>query len=101
MIDHYAGSVTYDATRFMEKNVDTLFSSSHEVMAESAVPLVSAMFESLGEALRSKRPPSIGHQFRSQMIDLAAALMASHLHYIRFAFFFFFFFERVLGRSLL
>ena len=81
-LHHYAGTVQYETTGFVEKNKDTLFGDLIRMGQMSSVPLVQALFAK-DDADQKKRPPTAGYQFKNQVLALCETLTACHPHYIR------------------
>jgi len=81
-VEHYAGSVTYDARSFPAKNKDTLFVSLVMCMQESASSFVLSLFpEDVSDD--KKAPATAGTQIRQSASYLVKRLSACTPHYIR------------------
>jgi len=81
-VEHYAGSVTYDAKGFPAKNKDTLFVSLVMCMQESASSFVHGLFpEDVSDD--KKAPATAGTQIRQSASYLVQRLSACTPHYIR------------------
>mmetsp|Transcript_26235 Transcript_26235/g.38878 ORF Transcript_26235/g.38878 Transcript_26235/m.38878 type:complete len:1321 (+) Transcript_26235:88-4050(+) len=83
-IRHYAGDVCYNAMYFIEKNTDALYEDVMKVMRSSRSPFIAELFADRrsGEE-KSKRPPTIGVQFRKHLGDLVSTLRNCKPHYVR------------------
>jgi len=80
-IRHYAGNVTYDTSLFLEKNADSFYSSLKSTMSTSQVPLVASVFrEAVGA---SRKPLSIGSQFKEQVLRMERDLRRAQPRYVR------------------
>jgi hypothetical protein len=89
LINHYAGSVKYNITGFLEKNKDELVTNLKEVMETSEDLFIRDVLfprksNSNSDNLfgRSKKE-SQGRQFRKQLKNLMSTLNSSKPHYIR------------------
>mmetsp|Transcript_15776 Transcript_15776/g.23714 ORF Transcript_15776/g.23714 Transcript_15776/m.23714 type:complete len:1310 (+) Transcript_15776:128-4057(+) len=83
-IRHYAGDVCYNATYFIEKNTDALYEDVMKVMRSSKSSFVSELFaDRRSDEEKSKRPPTIGVQFRKHLTDLVSTLRKCKPHYVR------------------
>jgi hypothetical protein len=77
-INHYAGTVTYDVDRFVEKNKDSLFSDLYDMMSNSQDPLIKSQFAAPQGGKRT-----LASEFKSQLGDLMKGLRATESHFIR------------------
>lgn len=77
-IEHYAGNVKYDASRFMAKNVDTVFRDMHDALSKSKNELLASLFRGEEQRIRT-----ISHQFRGQLKDLMDTLSQTESRFIR------------------
>jgi myosin heavy subunit len=102
-VKHFARSVTYEATGFLEKNKDTVVSEVVALVEESSSRFLRAMFESRIEeeqqqatatgsksptksTLRQnagKRKPTVTERFLRQLASLSDQLEKTHRHYVR------------------
>ncbi|XP_061172927.1 myosin-IIIb-like [Saccostrea echinata] len=109
-INHYAGKVTYDATRWLEKNRDTLPPGVIEMLQSSSNDLVKLIFrgqitrtgslalqarKSTRTTRRSKKPPAagsqggrkrkqtVGGQFKTSLGILMERMMSSSPVFVR------------------
>lgn len=83
-IRHYAGEVCYNATSFLDKNTEALYGDIIKVMSSSRSPFVAELFaDRRSEEEKSKRPPTLGFQFRKHLNDLVHALKSCKPHYVR------------------
>ena len=81
-IHHYAGSVTYNVTGFIDKNNDLLFRDFKDAMVSSHNSIVAACFTR--EELESKkRPATAGTQFKTSVNALIDILMVKSPSYVR------------------
>eukprot|EP00029_Vermamoeba_vermiformis_P011292 TRINITY_DN616_c1_g2_i1.p1 TRINITY_DN616_c1_g2~~TRINITY_DN616_c1_g2_i1.p1 ORF type:complete len:1008 (-),score=401.27 TRINITY_DN616_c1_g2_i1:84-3056(-) len=78
---HYAGSVNYDVTGFLDKNTDTLFIDLKMMLQQSRDQFLAKLFPP--ETQSKQRPPTAAIQFKEQVASLVNTLMACHPHYIR------------------
>ncbi|KAJ3101048.1 Unconventional myosin-Ib [Phlyctochytrium planicorne] len=89
VIHHYAGDVCYTVDGFLEKNKDMLYRDVLQLASASSNPIVKEMYslnaygEEITTANSSKRPETIGLQFKSSMTALIELLMSKNPHYIR------------------
>jgi len=104
-VNHYAGTVVYNAQFFMEKNKDELLLNVREILTSSKTPFINMLFttevgvsrgaakpEASGGALASpggsaggsaKDKVSQSTQFRNQLTSLMDTLNACDPHYVR------------------
>ncbi|EDQ87053.1 uncharacterized protein MONBRDRAFT_33469 [Monosiga brevicollis MX1] len=86
MLVHYAGTVSYTVTGFLEKNTDTLFKDISRLMFESTNPVIKACFPEGDEktwAGASKRPPTAGKSFVDSMKKMIELLNTKIPSYVR------------------
>lgn len=84
MIEHYAGSVTYEVSGFCDKNKDTLFNDIIECMQTSTNGFYVTLFpEDVGSAAQKKRPTTAGFKIKTSAQALMQALSICSPHYIR------------------
>ena len=77
-IVHYAGVVKYDASKFMEKNVDTVFGDMHDALAKSKSALLVDIFKDSDRRIRT-----LSKQFRGQLEHLMQVLYKTESRFIR------------------
>ena len=96
-VQHYAGTVSYDASLFLEKNRDALFDDLLSTLATSNKPLISKIFGTqsmMAQAAAASASPgrrstrksgknSISALFRGQLNSLMKTLYDTSPHYIR------------------
>lgn len=88
---HYAGTVYYDTTGFLEKNKDTMHEDVKEMIRGSTVPLVSNLLSSSDGAVasgdgggsRSKKTQTLSAQFRSSLTSLMEELNRTSPSFVR------------------
>lgn len=81
-LQHYAGNVTYNVKKFLDKNNDLLYRNLKEMLTKSNNKIVNEMF-TLEELQRKKRPETVGTQFRRSLNDLMKILMSKEPSYVR------------------
>ena len=84
-IHHYAGTVTYNAHQFIEKNSDTLYDDLMKVMRSSKSPFIvelCAPTKTDNEKTHSKKPPTVGSQFRTHLQGLVTLLQPCNPRYV-------------------
>jgi myosin heavy subunit len=79
MVVHYAGGVEYESAGFLERNRDKLVEDAYELLGNSKLPFLSALFPT--DRKRDNR--SLGQKFCRQLNDLMGKLNATEPHYIR------------------
>ena len=97
-INHYAGTVYYNITNFLEKNKDQLHGDLIAMLAESKIPLIAGMFakkDGEGEAAAapgrragaapkgSIKGKTLGGQFKEQLTELVNTLNATEPNFVR------------------
>jgi myosin heavy subunit len=83
-IHHYAGDVCYNARNFLDKNTETLYSDVIKVMVASKSTFISELFvDHRSDEEKSKRPATLGFQFKKHLNDLVTALKSCKPHYVR------------------
>ena len=88
---HYAGTVFYQVTNFLEKNKDQLHGDIQGVIRDSKVEMISKMFPPEPEApaggrrmsMSQTKQKTLGGQFKQQLQDLIATLNATYPHFVR------------------
>lgn len=89
IINHYAGSVTYETVGFMEKHRDTLQKDLLDLIQLSSMPLLPQLFEEpevVGEennGRNKKGPKSLGSQFKTSLAQLMDNIKTTNSHYVR------------------
>ena len=91
IINHYAGLVMYDAANFLEKNKDETPRGASALLESSTKEFVQLLGEITTGASaaptpskgRSKKRPTVGSQFSSQLTDLRRRIDNTKPHYIR------------------
>jgi myosin I len=84
-INHYAGTVTYNAHQFIEKNSDTLYDDLMKVMRSSKSPFIvelCAPTKMDNEKNNNKKPPTVGSQFRKHLQGLIQLLAPCNPRYV-------------------
>ena len=81
-VRHYAGTVTYDVTGWLEKNRDTMKDGLKLLCRGSADPIISQLVPA-PDTNRQGRAPTVGVFFRSHLSDLMAIINSSNPHWIR------------------
>jgi myosin heavy subunit len=84
-INHYAGTVTYNAHQFIEKNADTLYDDLMKVMRTSKSSFVvelCAPTKCDNEKTHNKKPPTVGSQFRKHLNGLVKLLEPCNPRYV-------------------
>ncbi|GKY99340.1 hypothetical protein MPSEU_000889000 [Mayamaea pseudoterrestris] len=91
-ISHYAGSVIYDASEFIERNSDKLPDSLLHLATKSSNALVALEFSELvrlqvqddaADSTRKTKITTVMERFRSQLRDLVEEMSETHVRYIR------------------
>lgn len=90
-IKHFAGPVTYDSTKFVERNTDKLPDGLMYCAAKSTNPLIREEFERLiaaheeSESVkgRKKKHRTVLEKFRVQLKNLMATMEGTSTRYIR------------------
>ncbi|CAB3984354.1 Unconventional myosin-VIIa [Paramuricea clavata] len=84
-INHFAGSVLYESTGFLDKNRDTFSADLIDLISHSKCEFLYSLFsreKSMGEDTR-KRSPSLGAQFKKSLDALMRTLQACHPFFVR------------------
>lgn len=85
-IRHYAGTVCYDCTNWVEKNRDTLKDGMRMLLRSSKDPVIASLLDApadpSGGGGRGKRA-FVSTFFRQQLSELMAIINASNPHWIR------------------
>ncbi|XP_068670118.1 unconventional myosin-Ib-like isoform X9 [Montipora foliosa] len=83
-LKHYAGSVTYCVTGFVDKNNDLLYRDLSQCMYSCGHPLAKELFpDGCPTKATKKRPPTTGTQFKVSVTELMKNLKSKNPHYIR------------------
>ncbi|KAF7249127.1 Unconventional myosin-XV [Varanus komodoensis] len=94
-VQHYAGPVTYQVHKFLNKNHDQLRPEVLDIFSQSHLKLVSSLFERVKEKQSSHREPGFRiqgpkHQtstlvsrFQQSLQELTAKLDRSHIFFVR------------------
>lgn len=93
-IRHFAGPVTYDATKFVERNTDKLPDDLIECVSQSSNQLISTEFQRILEKAKEPKEPStpgrrkttsktVLQKFRFQLKDLMNNIQDTTTRYIR------------------
>ncbi|MES1910015.1 MAG: hypothetical protein MHM6MM_002682 [Cercozoa sp. M6MM] len=87
LIKHYAGEVQYDVGDFLDRNRNQLAGALAEAVAESKLPLASALvkmhMQRYSEAESRRKTHSTATIFVGQLGDLDEAIKATHPFYVR------------------
>ncbi|XP_005407553.2 PREDICTED: unconventional myosin-XVB-like, partial [Chinchilla lanigera] len=79
-VRHYAGTVTYQVHKFLNRNRDHLDPAVVEMLAQSQLQLVSSLFQQ-EEPQQDK--PTLASRFLQSLGDLLARLGRSHIYFIQ------------------
>jgi myosin heavy subunit len=94
-IYHYAGTVSYDVTNWLEKNKDPLQPDLETCMRDSKEPFVRRLFTEHFEDLPTSLVEyqrkgakgaafvTVAAQYKSQLSNLMSTLQATHPHFVR------------------
>ncbi|KAG7379872.1 NLR, CARD domain-containing protein 3 [Phytophthora boehmeriae] len=92
IINHYAGSITYETVGFMEKHRDTLQKDLLDLIQLSSIPFLPELFEDTeatsdgsdrGSGGRAKKgPKSLGNQFKTSLSQLMENIKCTNTHYV-------------------
>ena len=84
-IQHYAGSVFYNVTNFLEKNKDQLHGDIVQILSESSNNILKSVYND--DSSKSTKPGgkklTLGFQFKQQLADLINTLNSAHSHFVR------------------
>ncbi|KAI8900491.1 P-loop containing nucleoside triphosphate hydrolase protein, partial [Globomyces pollinis-pini] len=83
VIQHYAGSVTYDADGFTEANKDTLFKDLIQLVQSTNDPFLLNLFPDVIDDDNKKRPTTVSFKIKNQSNDLVSTLMRCTPSYVR------------------
>ncbi|KAL1779953.1 myosin XVB [Sigmodon hispidus] len=82
-VRHYAGTVTYQVHKFINRNRDHLDSAMVEMLGQSQLQLVGSLFqEAEQQAGREWNKPTLASRFQQSLGDLLARLGRSHIYVI-------------------
>jgi len=88
-IEHYAGIVKYDATNFVQKNMDTIPNDLLECACKSTNLIISTELKAaadakVGSSTRGKKSKlTVATKFRSQLTELMTNISKTRTRYIR------------------
>lgn len=83
-IRHYAGTVTYQVHKFLNRNRDDLDPAVVEMLAQSQLQLVGSLFqEAEPQAGGGQGKPTLASRFQQSLEDLLARLGRSHVYFIQ------------------
>ncbi|KAE8910865.1 Myosin-10 [Phytophthora fragariae] len=89
IVNHYAGSVTYETVGFMEKHRDTLQKDLLDLIQLSSLSLLPELFVDSevvtegGSGRGKKAPKSLGSQFKTSLAQLMDNIRTTNTHYVR------------------
>ncbi|XP_036078086.1 myosin XVB [Rousettus aegyptiacus] len=82
-VQHYAGTVTYQVHKFLNRNRDHLDPAVVEMLAQSQLQLVGSLFrDAEPEAGGGRDKPTLASRFQQSLGDLLARLGRSHVYFI-------------------
>lgn len=82
-IKHFAGSVYYNPTGFLEKNRDSYSIDMKEMIGQSSNQFLLNLFQSDRQLDTNKKSMTISVQFRNSLDALMKTLSACHPFFIR------------------
>ena len=87
-INHFAGTVLYDATSFLDKNKDQLPADIGAALSVSSSAFIKKMFpptveEKKGARGAAPKAKTLGGQFKDQLVNLIDTLNATFPHFVR------------------
>ncbi|KAM8943784.1 myosin XVB [Lycaon pictus] len=83
-VRHYAGTVTYQVHRFVNRNRDHLDPAVAEMLAQSQLQLVGSLFqEAESPSWGGSRKPTLASRFQHSLEDLIAQLGRSYVYLIQ------------------
>ncbi|XP_029782945.1 myosin XVB [Suricata suricatta] len=83
-VRHYAGTVTYQVHKFVDRNRDHLDPAVAEMLAQSQLQLVGSLFQEAEPQARGGRgKPTLASRFQHSLEDLLAQLRKSHVYFIQ------------------
>jgi myosin-1 len=83
VVQHYAGSVTYDADGFTEANKDTLFKDLIQLVQSTSDSFLLSLFPDVIDEGDKKRPTTVSFKIKNQSADLVNTLMRCTPSYVR------------------
>ncbi|XP_043438586.1 myosin XVB [Prionailurus bengalensis] len=83
-VRHYAGTVTYQVHKFVDRNRDHLDPAVVEMLAQSQLQLVGSLFqEAESRSGDGRGKPTLASRFQHSLEDLLAQLGRSHVYFIQ------------------
>ncbi|XP_028692626.2 myosin XVB isoform X9 [Macaca mulatta] len=83
-VQHYAGTVTYQVHKFLNRNRDQLDPAVVEMLGQSQLQLVGSLFQEAEPQSRGGRGrPTLASRFQQALGDLIARLGRSHVYFIQ------------------
>ncbi|XP_037596973.1 myosin XVB [Cebus imitator] len=83
-VRHYAGTVTYQVHKFLNRNRDQLDPAAMEMLGQSQLQLVGSLFQEAEPQSRGERGrPTLASRFQQALGDLIAQLGRSHVYFIQ------------------
>ncbi|XP_058284800.1 myosin XVB isoform X1 [Hylobates moloch] len=83
-VRHYAGTVTYQVHKFLNRNRDQLDPAVVEMLGQSQLQLVSSLFQEAEPQSRGGQGrPTLASRFQQALGDLIAQLGRSHVYFIQ------------------
>ncbi|XP_011898177.1 PREDICTED: unconventional myosin-XV-like [Cercocebus atys] len=83
-VQHYAGTVTYQVHKFLNRNRDQLDPAVVEMLGQSQLQLVGSLFQEAEPQSRGGRGrPTLSSRFQQALGDLIARLGRSHVYFIQ------------------
>jgi myosin-15 len=87
-IHHYAGSVWYTVSMFLDKNRDILRPDLIELLNSSTSPFISSLFAEdyevvMSSGARKKKTPTVAAKFHQSLTDLISAMQQCHPFFVR------------------
>ncbi|XP_062977575.1 myosin XVB [Elgaria multicarinata webbii] len=90
-VQHYAGPVTYQVHKFLNKNHNQLHPEILNIFSQSHLKLVSSLFQRVKEQQPNQREPgrpkrqasTLVSRFQQSLQDLMAKLDSSHIFFVR------------------
>uniref|UniRef100_A0A2K6S0B0 Myosin XVB n=1 Tax=Saimiri boliviensis boliviensis TaxID=39432 RepID=A0A2K6S0B0_SAIBB len=83
-VRHYAGTVTYQVHKFLNRNRDQLDPAAVEMLGQSQLQLVGSLFQEAEPQSRGERGrPTLASRFQQALGGLIAQLGRSHVYFIQ------------------